>query len=281
MLRFLGYLPKEPEPFDVEHVVSSDHADVAVLQLRPRRAQDPAAGTGRSPPRPGAEVVVLGYPTGMHALMARAEPVFVEELLAGGELNFWELARGAGRQWLHRSAGHRRRRRAGHLGLGGLRRRDDPRRKRRPGARPGGQGGGGQRRSRPGVRRIQPGSSREPRRSLAGPPRRRIQPRRRLTNPGISTDATPVGHGPGGESTAVTTTNGTEIAITPPPGGYRGGSPCAAPPSLFATRSTCRAFLRYRACSTPSSGNGGRGDAKAVTRKPNSMFVAPPRRLSC
>lgn len=93
MLRFLGYLPKEPEPFDVEHVVSSDHADVAVLSCALGERRIPPLELAAAPPRPGAEVVVLGYPTGMHALMARAEPVFVEELLAGGELNFWELAR--------------------------------------------------------------------------------------------------------------------------------------------------------------------------------------------
>jgi len=37
-------------------------------------------------------VIVLGYPTGIQALLARVEPTFVEQLLAGGPLDFWELA---------------------------------------------------------------------------------------------------------------------------------------------------------------------------------------------
>ena len=92
MLRFRGYLPEEPEPFDVEHVVSSDHADVAVLRCALTERMIPPLGLAGGPPRPGEEVVVLGYPTGMHALIARAEPVFVEKLLAGGSLDFWEMA---------------------------------------------------------------------------------------------------------------------------------------------------------------------------------------------
>jgi S1-C subfamily serine protease len=92
MRRFRGYLPEEAEPFDVEHVVSSDVADLAVMRCALTERRIPGLDLAASSPRPGEEVVVLGYPTGMHALVARAEPAFVEALLAGGELDFWQLA---------------------------------------------------------------------------------------------------------------------------------------------------------------------------------------------
>jgi S1-C subfamily serine protease len=92
MLRFRGFLPEEAEPFDVEHVISSDAADVAVLRCALAGGSIPPLQLLEQAPRPGEEVVVLGYPTGMHALMARADPAFVEELLAPGSVDFWELA---------------------------------------------------------------------------------------------------------------------------------------------------------------------------------------------
>jgi S1-C subfamily serine protease len=92
MQRFRGFLPGRIEPFDVELVRSSNEADVAVL----RCVLDPgeALPLPLRPDRPhiGEEVIVLGYPTGMHALMARADASFVEAMLAVGSLNFWQLA---------------------------------------------------------------------------------------------------------------------------------------------------------------------------------------------
>jgi S1-C subfamily serine protease len=39
-------------------------------------------------------VVVLGYPTGMRALIARVDPDYVDVLVERGEVGFWDLARG-------------------------------------------------------------------------------------------------------------------------------------------------------------------------------------------
>ena len=94
MQRFIGYLPGVEEPFDVELIQSSDTADLALLKCDLQTGQVPPLGLTHRAPSPGDEVIVLGYPTGMQALLARAEPAYVEELLGEGALDFWELARG-------------------------------------------------------------------------------------------------------------------------------------------------------------------------------------------
>ena len=92
--RFIGYLTGVAEPFDVELASTSASADVALLRCELPSAGVPALELADRPPSPGEEVIVLGYPTGMQALLARAEPSFVEQLLGEGPLDFWELARG-------------------------------------------------------------------------------------------------------------------------------------------------------------------------------------------
>ena len=93
MLRLIGYLPDVEGPFDVELVSASDTADVALLRCQAAARAVPPLPLGETPPRPGDEVVVLGYPTGMRALVARAGRGLSEELFAGGGIDFWELAR--------------------------------------------------------------------------------------------------------------------------------------------------------------------------------------------
>ncbi len=49
---------------------------------------------GRGALDPGDEVILLGYPAGMEALLARADPRFAEGLLSTGPVTFWDVARG-------------------------------------------------------------------------------------------------------------------------------------------------------------------------------------------
>ncbi len=93
MRRLIGYLPGVEEPFDVELVSASDTADVALLRCQAAARRVPPLSLGETPPRPGDEVLVLGYPTGMQALVARAGRELTEELFAEGGMDFWELAR--------------------------------------------------------------------------------------------------------------------------------------------------------------------------------------------
>lgn len=92
MRRLIGYLPKSPDAFEVTIERVHPSADAAVLQSA--EMATPVAGL-RLTDRPvtiGDEVVVLGYPTGMRALLARAEPDFVAEIFSAGPVGFWELA---------------------------------------------------------------------------------------------------------------------------------------------------------------------------------------------
>jgi len=92
MRRFVGYLPGEAEPFDVSLVVSSDSADVAVLRCQTVTAGLPALLLDDRSLDAGDEVVVLGYPTGIRAMIARSQREILPVLEARGEVNFWEVA---------------------------------------------------------------------------------------------------------------------------------------------------------------------------------------------
>jgi S1-C subfamily serine protease len=94
----IAYLPGVEGPVELEPVAASDAADVAVLRLlpAPRAGQEPLVLPPPLPlaedvPAPGDEVVVMGYPAGVEALLARADPKFAEGLLARGPVTFWEV----------------------------------------------------------------------------------------------------------------------------------------------------------------------------------------------
>ena len=91
MTRFAGYLPGVAERFELELVSASDEADLALLCCVVSGAADylPLA---EGPPEPGEAVLVIGYPLGIRALMARTNPEFVEGLRDAGITDFWEVA---------------------------------------------------------------------------------------------------------------------------------------------------------------------------------------------
>ncbi len=93
MRRFIGYLPGVEEPFDVELVVASETADVAVLRCSGITGSVPYLPMSEAPAQPGEEVVVLGYPTGMRALLARTNQAFVDSLMQSARMDFWAMAR--------------------------------------------------------------------------------------------------------------------------------------------------------------------------------------------
>lgn len=93
MHRFIGYLPGSPEPFEVSLAATSEEADVAVLRAAASPAEGPFLELGERSPEPGEEVIVLGYPLGIRALVARSGPRFIEELRQDGGADFWDVAR--------------------------------------------------------------------------------------------------------------------------------------------------------------------------------------------
>jgi S1-C subfamily serine protease len=93
MQRLIGYLPGNEEPFDVEFVAASDTADVALLACQAPTTSVRPLRLATLPPDPGDEVIVMGYPTGIRALMARAGEQFVSDLSASGPIDFWQALR--------------------------------------------------------------------------------------------------------------------------------------------------------------------------------------------
>ena len=91
MTRFVGYLPGVAERFDLELVSVSDEADLALLCCVVSDEADylPLA---EGPPEPGEAVLVIGFPLGIRALMARTSPEFLEGLRDAGITDFWEVA---------------------------------------------------------------------------------------------------------------------------------------------------------------------------------------------
>jgi S1-C subfamily serine protease len=93
MHRLVGYLPGVEEPVDIELVRASKILDVALLLCSP-------VGEGVLPlplatdrPRQGDEVIVMGYPMGIQALLARADPEALQTMMADGPLDFWQVTR--------------------------------------------------------------------------------------------------------------------------------------------------------------------------------------------
>jgi S1-C subfamily serine protease len=92
MRRLLAYLPGVADPVPVKIVAASDSADLAVL--RPERPSRSFASLPLADalPQPGEEVIVLGYPLGIRALLARADQRFVTELRQDTTVDFWRVA---------------------------------------------------------------------------------------------------------------------------------------------------------------------------------------------
>lgn len=93
MGRFLGYLPGLDEPFEVELALASDSADVAVLRCAIVPEAMSPIPLSEDVPEPGEEIFVLGYPTGIRALLARADEEFLSSLQSLDSLDFWGVAR--------------------------------------------------------------------------------------------------------------------------------------------------------------------------------------------
>jgi S1-C subfamily serine protease len=75
-----GYLPGATEPFDMHLLSASDTHDVAVLRGEGAARSAPPLVLSDHSPAPGDTAILLGYPAGIRALLARAGDAFVKEL---------------------------------------------------------------------------------------------------------------------------------------------------------------------------------------------------------
>jgi S1-C subfamily serine protease len=65
---------------------------VAVLRAERPGRSFPTLPLAEVLPQPGEEVIVLGYPLGIRALMARADQQFLAELKGDSTVDFWRVA---------------------------------------------------------------------------------------------------------------------------------------------------------------------------------------------
>ncbi|MFA3920817.1 trypsin-like peptidase domain-containing protein [Ruegeria hyattellae] len=92
MLRLLAYLPDQAEPIEAHLARFSETADLAILAIDRSQVQGFGMPLADVAPRAGEEVYLLGYPTGLKALIAQAGPGFFETLEQEGTLDFWSIA---------------------------------------------------------------------------------------------------------------------------------------------------------------------------------------------
>ena len=90
--RFQAFATGDATPRRVEVVVASDDDDLAVVRMLGVRGAVSHVDLAESPPQPGDPVIVLGYPLGLRALMARSDEAFVEALQREGVADFFEQA---------------------------------------------------------------------------------------------------------------------------------------------------------------------------------------------
>ncbi|WP_281973015.1 trypsin-like peptidase domain-containing protein [Ruegeria faecimaris] len=92
MLSLLVYLPDQTVPIKAVLHKASETADLALLSIDATRVRGLGLLLADEPPRAGEEVFLLGYPTGLKALIAQAGPGFLKTLENKGAVDFWTIA---------------------------------------------------------------------------------------------------------------------------------------------------------------------------------------------
>ena len=90
-LRLLGYLPDRAEPVELEFVAASRDVDLAVVRSLEMAGREPLRLADENP-GPGQAILVLGYPAGIDALLARSGAVFVDSLMQRRP-DFWSVVK--------------------------------------------------------------------------------------------------------------------------------------------------------------------------------------------
>lgn len=89
-LRLLVYAPGIREPFQATFVASSETSDLALMRAPGLGDRVGPLPLGAASPGPGDEILVLGYPAGINALLARSGPVFLDSLRLARP-DFWTV----------------------------------------------------------------------------------------------------------------------------------------------------------------------------------------------
>jgi serine protease Do len=92
MLKLRAFIPGLQEPLEAELLGASDDADLALLSVARAATEGRGLTLSRDALQIGDEVIVMGFPTGLRALLAQAGRDFVKSLENVGETDFWTVA---------------------------------------------------------------------------------------------------------------------------------------------------------------------------------------------
>lgn len=93
LLNFIGYLPDIADPIDVQVLAVSDDADLAYLRFATAPTGVAALPLALGPPSSGDDVILMGYPTGLRSMLAQSGSLFLDDLKAAQDIDFWSVAR--------------------------------------------------------------------------------------------------------------------------------------------------------------------------------------------
>jgi hypothetical protein len=113
MVAFRAFFPSERTPFELAVERVSDSVDLALVRTDLKGRKVPVlpldrAGRGAVA---GRAVVVLGYPAGLEAVLAKADSAMVDEIVDGSGMNSQRIAEGLARKGLIRPSATQ-----GHIG---------------------------------------------------------------------------------------------------------------------------------------------------------------------
>ncbi|MFV1981883.1 MAG: serine protease, partial [Rhodothermia bacterium] len=91
MNRFVGFLPGVTEAFRVSLAAASDSVDLAILRCEESHEHAAPIDLSDTGASPGDEVYLMGYPTGVRALLARTDVRFVNRLLEETNRDLWTI----------------------------------------------------------------------------------------------------------------------------------------------------------------------------------------------
>ncbi|HET7293954.1 MAG TPA: trypsin-like peptidase domain-containing protein [Vicinamibacteria bacterium] len=104
LLVFRAFFPREPEPFELEILRHADGTDLSLAEIELRGRRIPALPLDPGPRAAvaGQPVVVVGYPTGLEAILGKAEAAVVREILEGSGQSAERVAEALARKGLIR-----------------------------------------------------------------------------------------------------------------------------------------------------------------------------------
>ena len=92
MLKLIVFLPGLTAPVEATFIGASEGADLALLSIAPGASEGRGLSLAEDAGNIGDEVIVMGYPTGLRALIAQAGRDFLTARQEAGETGFWTIA---------------------------------------------------------------------------------------------------------------------------------------------------------------------------------------------